>query len=202
MPSNETARRTQVITSEWAVPNAGLHADLRKALAGLPVETLPDHRAHITLDMITDATADAVGTAERRDLADRVRTAVAGLGPITLQAGSPIAYRTGVRLDLHPDDRLADLQHRVRAAVHGSRGPGSTTYPLGVLHMTAGYAHADTDTDALAQVIHRVRPGHAAFTVGRLVLVDVRWQRAPLTGSAASAWQITWNTVETIPLDG
>ncbi|MFD0273483.1 2'-5' RNA ligase family protein [Kitasatospora sp. NPDC127111] len=178
-----------------------LFVGLRKALAGLPVEPLSDDRAHITLDMITDAPAAAIGTAERAELADRLRAEVAGLGPIALQAGSPIAYRTGVRLDLHPDDRLAVLQHRVRAAVHRVRGAESTGYPLGVLHMTAGYAIADTDSDELAQIVHRVRPGHAPFTVGRIVLVEVSWRRVVPSGGDEPVWRIDWDTIETVPLD-
>ncbi|MDH6710517.1 hypothetical protein P3T27_007267 [Kitasatospora sp. MAA19] len=39
-----------------------------------------------------------------------LRVAVAWSGPINLQAGSPITYRTGVQLDLHPDGELAALQ--------------------------------------------------------------------------------------------
>ncbi|MEU6239114.1 hypothetical protein [Kitasatospora sp. NPDC047058] len=125
---------------------------------------------------------------------------MADLGPVVLQAGSPIAYRTGVRLDLHPDDRLADLQQRVRTAVHQVRGAASTGYPLGVLHMTAGYATADTDSDELAQIVHRVRPGHAPSTVGRIVLVEVAWQRVVPAGSDGPVWRIGWDAVATVPL--
>ncbi|MER7844280.1 2'-5' RNA ligase family protein [Kitasatospora sp. NPDC096077] len=182
-----------------------LLGDLRKSLAGFPVVPVPDNRAHITLDMITSVPADAVGEAERCALADGSRAAVAGVGPLVLQAGSPLAYRTGVRLDLHPDHRLADLQHRVRAAIHRVCGPDSTAYPLGVLHMTAGYAAADLDTDELAQVVHRVRPGHAPVTVRRIELIEVYWRRVPVDGGDAGAgavgWQICWDTVAAVPLD-
>ncbi|MFI9159532.1 2'-5' RNA ligase family protein [Kitasatospora aureofaciens] len=178
-----------------------LLGDLRKSLAGFPVVPVPDDHAHITLDMITSTPADAIGEAERRELADRLRTAVAGTGPLVLQAGSPLAYRTGVRLDLHPDHQLAVLQHRVRSAIHQVCGPDSTAYPLGVLHMTAGYAAADVDTDELAQVIHRVRPGHAPFTVRRIELIEVYWQRVPVDGSDASGRRIRWDTVAAVPLD-
>ncbi|MFH9353151.1 2'-5' RNA ligase family protein [Kitasatospora sp. NPDC017646] len=178
-----------------------LLGDLRKSLSGFPLVPVPDGRAHITLDMITSAPADAIGDAERRELADRLRTAVVGTGPLVLQAGSPLAYRTGVRLDLHPDHQLAVLQHRVRSAIHHVCGPDSTAYPLGVLHMTAGYAAADLDTDELAQVIHRVRPGHAPFTVSRIELIEVYWRRAPVDGSDTSGWRICWDTAAAVPLD-
>ncbi|MBD0690933.1 2'-5' RNA ligase family protein [Streptomyces sp. CBMA123] len=178
-----------------------LLTDLRKALTGYPVLPVPDDRTHITLDMITSTPADTIGPAEHRRLADRLRTAVAGTGPIRLQAGSPIAYRTGVRLDLHPDHALAALQRRVRTAVHHVFGPDSTDYPLGVLHTTAGYATADADTDELAQTIHRVRPGHAPFTVRRIILNEVHWRRAPAPGTELPVWQLDWDTLATIRLD-
>ncbi|MBO1419179.1 2'-5' RNA ligase family protein [Streptomyces sp. FH025] len=179
-----------------------LFAGLRESLADFPIVPVPDGRAHITLDMITSAPADAIGDADRRELAHRLRTAVAGLGPLALQAGSPIAYRTGVRFDLHPDGQLAVLQQRVRSAIHRVCGDGSTGYPLGVLHMTAGYAAADVDTDELAQVIHRVRPGHAPFTVRRIVLIEVYWQRVAVDDADAPGWRICWDTLADIPLDG
>ncbi|MFF2079043.1 2'-5' RNA ligase family protein [Kitasatospora sp. NPDC058162] len=178
-----------------------LFADLRKSLAGFPVVPVPDGHAHITLDMLTHVPAEAIGDAERRDLAEQLRAAVAGAGPLVLQAGSPLAYRTGVRLDLHPDHQLADLQHRARSAIHRVSGPDSTAYPLGVLHMSAGYAAADLDTEEVAQVVHRVRPGHAPFTVRRIELLEVYWRRVPVDGSDVSGWRICWDTVAAIPLD-
>ncbi|MGA5822592.1 2'-5' RNA ligase family protein [Kitasatospora sp. NPDC094028] len=181
---------------------SALLAGLREALAGFPVVPVPDDRAHITLDMVTSGPADAVGEAERRELADRLRAVVAGTGPVRLQAGSPIAYRTGVRLDLHPDHELAALQRRVRTAVHQVLGPDSTAYPLGVLHTTAAYAAAETDTDELAQTVHRVRPGHAPFTVRRIILNEVYWRRVPVAGADLPGWQIDWDTIATVPLNG
>ncbi|MGY0459217.1 2'-5' RNA ligase family protein [Kitasatospora sp. cg17-2] len=179
----------------------GLLAGLRKVLAGLPLVPVPDERAHITLDMITSASADAIGHAVRDSLAERLRTAVADIGPVLLQAGSPIAYRTGVRLDLHPDDRLAVLQRRVRTAVHEVFGADAAGYPLGVLHTTVAYAAADTDTDQVAQIIHYVRPGHATFTVSRIALIEVYWQRVPTPGADLPGWQICWDTHAVVPLD-
>ncbi|MEU3566859.1 2'-5' RNA ligase family protein [Kitasatospora sp. NPDC036755] len=179
-----------------------LLTDLRTAMAPFPVLPVRADSFHITLDMVTSAPAEAISDAERRNVVDRLRTALAGTGPIRLQAGSPIAYRTGVRLDLHPDSELAALQHRVRGAVHEVFGPDSTGYPLGVLHMTAAYAAADTDTDELAQAIHRIRPGHAPFTVSRIILNEVYWRRAPLPGhNGLVGRQIGWDTIATIPLD-
>ncbi|MDH6710518.1 hypothetical protein P3T27_007268 [Kitasatospora sp. MAA19] len=70
-------------------------------------------------------------------------------------------------------------------AVHRVFGPDSTGYPLDVLHTTAAYAAADTDTDDLAQTIHRVRPGHALFTVSRIIVNEVHWQRVPIGGGPA-----------------
>ncbi|WP_331743965.1 2'-5' RNA ligase family protein [Kitasatospora sp. NBC_01300] len=205
-PWPDGLRVLQVYALPDLPPGSALHtllADLRTALAGFPVLPVPDERAHITLDMLTSAPADAITEAERRHLADQLRAAVTGTGPVSLQAGSPIAYRTGVRLDLHPDGELAALQHRVRAAVHQVFGPDSTDYPLGVLHTTVGYAAADTDTDELAQVIHRVRPGHASFRVSRIIVNEVYWRPAQLPGrTGLIGQQICWNTLATIRLDG
>ncbi|MFF4923497.1 2'-5' RNA ligase family protein [Kitasatospora sp. NPDC001261] len=203
-PWPDGLRALQVYALPDLPAGSALHtllAGLREALAGFPVLPVPDERTHITLDMLTSAPADAVTDAERRDLADRLRAAVAGSGPVTLQAGSPLAYRTGVRLDLHPDGELAALQHRVRGAVHRVFGPDSTAYPLGVLHTTAAYAAADTDSDELAQAIHRVRPGHAPFTVNRIIVNEVFWRRVPVPGTDLPGWRICWDTVATVRLD-
>ncbi|MFD8782783.1 2'-5' RNA ligase family protein [Kitasatospora sp. NPDC059599] len=203
-PWPDGLRALQVYALPDLPPGSPLHtllADLRKALAGFPVLPVPDDRTHITLDMVTSGPADTVTEAQHRDLADHLRAAVAGTGPLRLQAGSPIAYRTGVRLDLHPDGELAALQHRVRGAVHRVFGPDSTAYPLGVLHATAAYAAADTDTDELAQAIHRVRPGHAPFTVSRIIVNEVYWRRVPVAGTDLPGRQICWDTLATVPLD-
>ncbi|MFJ9453766.1 2'-5' RNA ligase family protein [Kitasatospora sp. NPDC101447] len=204
-PWPDGLRALQVYALPDLPPGSALHtllADLRKALAGFPVVPVPDERAHITLDMVTSGPADSFTDAEHRDLAEELRVSVAGIGPLRLQAGSPIAYRTGVRLDLHPDGELAALQHRVRAAVHRVFGPDSTAYPLGVLHTTVAYAAADTDTDELAQAVHRVRPGHAPFTVRRIIVNEVFWQSVPVPGTALPGRRICWDTLATIRLDG
>ncbi|MEU1283343.1 2'-5' RNA ligase family protein [Kitasatospora sp. NPDC005856] len=203
-PWPDGLRALQVYALPDLAAGSALHAllaDLRKALVGYPVLAVPDDRTHITLDMVTSAPADAITGTERRDLAAELRAGVAGFGAITLQAGSPIAYRTGVRLDLHPDGEPAALQHRVRSALHRVLGPDSTEYPLGILHATAAYAAADIDTDGLAQAIHRVRPGHAPFTVSRIIVNEVYWQRVPVAGADLPGWQICWDTAATIPLD-
>ncbi|RGD59424.1 hypothetical protein DR950_17935 [Kitasatospora xanthocidica] len=179
-----------------------LLAGLRRAMLGFPVLPVRSDGFHITLDMVTSAPAEAISDAARHDLTDQLHGALAGTGPIDLlQAGSPIAYRTGVRLDLHPDGELAALQHRARTAVHRVFGKDATDYPLGVLHMTAAYAAADTDTDELAQAIHQVRPGHAPFTVSRVIVNEVHWRPAPLPGrNDLLGWQIGWDTIAAIPL--
>nr|WP_188295537.1 hypothetical protein [Streptomyces sp. CBMA156] len=72
-----------------------------------------------------------------------------------------------------------------------------------MLHMTAAYAAADTDTDKLAQAIHRVRPGHAPFTVDRIIIIEVYWLHGPLPGrNDLFGRRICWDTVDTIPLQG
>ncbi|MEU3559679.1 2'-5' RNA ligase family protein [Kitasatospora sp. NPDC006786] len=135
-------------------PRDILLTGLRPAMVDFPVLLLRSDGFHITLGMVTSAPAEDISDTARQDLADRLRTALTNTGPIHLQVGSPIAYRAGVRLDLHPDGELAALQYSVRAAVHQVLGPDPTDYPLGVLHMTAAYAAADTDTDELVQAIH------------------------------------------------
>lgn len=68
--------------------------------------------------------------------------------------------------------------------------------------MTAAYAAAVTDTDELAQAIHRLRPGHAPFTVSRIIVNEVYWRTAQLPGrNDLPGRQICWDTIATIPLD-
>ncbi|MEV7358071.1 hypothetical protein [Kitasatospora sp. NPDC091276] len=68
-----------------------------------------------------------------------------------------------------------------------------------MLHTTAAYAAADTDE--LAQTIHRIRPGRAAFTLHRIALIEVYWQRTPVAGADTPGWRIRRDTLATIPLD-
>ncbi|MFE6052866.1 2'-5' RNA ligase family protein [Kitasatospora sp. NPDC056446] len=182
-----------------------LHAlvtDLRTAMDAAPIVPVADERLHITLDMVTDAPAHGITEQERAALADALRRALASTAPVELQAGSAIAYRTGVLIDVHPDGELASLQRLVRSAIHEVRGPDSTGYPVGVLHLTAGYAAADTDTDALAPRLLRVRPSHVPLTVREVALVEVYWRQSPVPNGIAGegGWEIDWTTVASFAL--
>ncbi|WP_157845576.1 2'-5' RNA ligase family protein [Kitasatospora phosalacinea] len=177
-----------------------LVSGVRAAMSGAPIVPIPDERLHVTLDMVTDAPAHAVTARERAALAGALREALAGTAPVALLAGSATVTPRGVLIDLHPDGELADLQRRVRAAIHAVRGPDSTGYRLGVIHLSAGYAAADTDTDPLTVLLHRVRPGHAPLTLRRVALVEVFWHRAETPVGGASGWTIDWTVLDQVLL--
>ncbi|QKW23908.1 hypothetical protein HUT16_36690 [Kitasatospora sp. NA04385] len=191
----------------YALPDVGAEPALgalvdgvRAAVSGAPVVPIADDRLHVTLDMVTDAPARDVPEPERAALAGALRAALAGTAEIGLLAGSAVATPRGVLIDLHPDGELAALQRRVRAAIHSVRGPGSTGYRLGVLHLSAGYAAADTDTDPLTVLLHRVRPGHAPLTLRQVALVEVFWRPAATPTGGAVGWTIDWTVLERFPL--
>lgn len=46
------------------------------------------------------------------------------------------------------------------------------------------------------------RPGHAPFTVRRIIVNEVCWQSVPVPGADLPGRQICWDTLATVRLDG
>ncbi|MGH3164606.1 MAG: 2'-5' RNA ligase family protein [Trebonia sp.] len=153
---------------------AALVEGCRAVAVGYPITLVEDRWLHITLEQITDQPGSAISAAERRELGAALREKLAGFPAFSIIAGSPIANKAGILLDLHPDDRLDALHHTVRAAVHEVRGARSTSYPVLPCHLTVGYAAAEADSDAVQSKLRRgVRPGHAPLRIGSVHLVEV-----------------------------
>jgi hypothetical protein len=73
------------------------------------------------------------------------------------------------------------------------RGPEATRYPVGVAHLTIGYATGECDSDEVqARLRTEVRPSHAPMTVDAVHVVDVT--------ADTDARTITWDEVARIPL--
>jgi hypothetical protein len=146
----------------------------RKVAQEFLVTPVEDPWLHITLDQVTDQPGSRISADERRRIADRLRRHLATFPGFGVTAGSPIAAKDGILLDLHPDNQLAALHRAVRSAVHEVRGPSSTNYPVLPCHLTVGYARGQSDTDTVqSELRRRVRPGHASLQIRNVHLVEV-----------------------------
>ncbi|ONK13195.1 2'-5' RNA ligase family protein [Streptomyces sp. MP131-18] len=171
---------------------ASLIHGCRSAGASFPVTPVDDRWLHITLEQITDQPASDYSPAELDELADSLRSHLADIPPLSLVAGSPIANRAGVLLDLSPDDEVDTLHYRVREAVHNVRGADATNYRVLPAHLTLAYAHEEADSDLLQSRLRRVRPSHAPLTISAVHLVAVQPDHRTK--------QILWLPLAEIPL--
>jgi 2'-5' RNA ligase len=175
--------------------NPGL-ADLiprwRAAAGDAPVALVGDEWLHVTLEAVTDATAQQIDAGERRDLAAALRGAVAGIPVYQGRAGSALAYQSGILLDVSPAAPLVELHQRIRAAVHKVRGKASTAFRVGKPHVSLGYATADADSDPLQRALRAVDPNGAPLRLAEVALVEVRIDQR--TG------QLAWDTLDIIAL--
>ncbi|MBT0769962.1 2'-5' RNA ligase family protein [Kineosporia sp. J2-2] len=153
--------------------------DCREAMAPFPITTVPDELLRVTLAQVNDAPAGQIDDAGRKALLEGLREHLAPIPPVTVTAGSPLAYATGALCDLEVEP-LAALGSAVRAAVAAVRG-AEAGHP-GIEHMTLGYAYAEASTDELARTLRRVRPSHARLTVDAVRLIEVT------AGERAFAW--------------
>ncbi|MER5349344.1 2'-5' RNA ligase family protein [Kitasatospora sp. NPDC002551] len=190
----------------YAVPDLGTDAELaslvgdcRKAMRPFPITPLGDDTLHCTLDMIADTTADRITAGERADLVAALRERLAGTGPFEVAAGSPVANRAGAVLHLDPEQAVLDLRERVRDAIRRTRGPGALLHDGGRPHISLGYAWAEASSDALRTALRRIVPGHTPVRIRDVRLLDVRFRQQPRPGDA-SAWEISWTPVATVPL--
>jgi hypothetical protein len=212
-----TAERTWAERSRWHVyvlPDLDVDADLRRlvdqsraVLAGYPMLSLvPEPWLHATMQMITGRGGDDITGAQRAGLIEALQEHVGGLAPFIATAGSVLAGRSGVVVDLDqdlPGEPFAVLGDRVRAAIGAVFGEEGLRYDPGIPHMSLAYAIGDGDSgEVQGQLRRAVRPSRARLSVGAVWLLDViqdpvrsqyRWHepiaRIPLlgtgTGSAA-----------------
>lgn len=174
---------------------AALVQGARDALLDFPLSHVQDPWFHITLDQITDEPAARIPQHERDALVDELTKALRDVEPFNLLVGSLLSSRYGVIADLHPDDQLAALHHRVRETIRAVRGDAAVQYPWGVQHLTISYARDEADSDEAQRLLRRVRPGHAPLHVDSVHLVDVT--------ADSEAKTVTWAPVAPpIPLGG
>ncbi|MFF4344934.1 2'-5' RNA ligase family protein [Kitasatospora sp. NPDC001540] len=188
----------------YAVPDldanpelARLVAECHRAMAPFPINLMTG-TLHSTVEMVADTTAEVITAAERADLAAALRHHLAGAAPVEVTVGSPVANRAGAYLDLHPDRELVALREQVRAAIAEVRGPHALRHPGGRPHITLGYAWATASSDALQTELRRISPSHAPLTFSSVQLLDVLWRQQPRP-DGQSAWEISWDLVETFP---
>ncbi|MEV6927056.1 2'-5' RNA ligase family protein [Dactylosporangium sp. NPDC051485] len=181
---------------------AGLIGKARTVMAGYPaIAAVPDAWLHATVQMVTGRAGDDITTGQREALTAAVQHRLGGVAPFTVTAGSALANRSGVVLDLdgdEPDEPWTALSSGVRDAITDVFGPGSTDYDPGPPHITLGYAHGPADSGEVQSALRRtVRPSHAPLHVDAVWVLDViqdparseyRWRqpvaRIPLHGSA------------------
>ncbi|MEU4347104.1 2'-5' RNA ligase family protein [Streptomyces sp. NPDC023838] len=183
----------------------GLVTACRTALKPYPIQPLPDHLLHVTLEMITDAPADRITDAERTELITSLDNHLAAMSAFRLLAGSPVANKAGAYLDCWPDDGLNTLQQAVRSAVRAVRGPEAVRYSGGRPHCSLGYSYANGDSDALQSALRAISPSHAPFTVVAVVLVEVTFtltETASLAEGTQPAWDFDFTPLHTIALTG
>ena len=207
-----TAERTWSERSRWHVyvlPDLDADPDLRRlveqsraVLARYPVlSAVPDPWLHATMQMVTGRAGDDITEAQRAALIGALHEQVGGLAPFTATAGSVLAGRSGVVIDLDqdlPGEPFAVLGARIRAAIGAVFGDDGLRYDPGIPHISLAYATGDGDSgDVQGHLRHAVRPARARLSVGAVWLLDViqdpvrsqyRWHeplaRVPLRGTA------------------
>ncbi|WP_042428090.1 2'-5' RNA ligase family protein [Streptacidiphilus anmyonensis] len=186
----------------YAVPSfegdlARLIYRCRRAMDGTPILPTSEDFLHITLDVVTAADSSGVTERQRADLVSALRDELADVTAFDLTLGSPLAVRSGVILDAHPDDEIDDLRQHVRYAL--ARAVRSDRYySAPAAHLSLGYAYRDRNGDQLAEALRQVRPSHATTRIDAVHLVDVLFQEAYADGHPA--WELTWEPVAEIRL--
>ncbi|WP_327001779.1 2'-5' RNA ligase family protein [Dactylosporangium sp. NBC_01737] len=205
-----TAERTWPERTRWHVyvlPDLDADPDLRRlvgqsraVMSRYPaLSVVPDQWLHATMQMVTGRAGDDVTDAQRAALVDALRERVGGLAPFTATAGSVLATRSGVVLDLDqdlPGEPFAVLGSGVRAAIGAVFGDDGLRYDPDVPHISLAYAAGDDDSGEVQGHLRRtVRPSRTRLSVAAVWLLDViqdparsqyRWHeplaRIPLTG--------------------
>ncbi|WP_405738829.1 hypothetical protein OG422_01675 [Streptomyces sp. NBC_01525] len=86
---------TQAAITERDIPIEGLQVACHNAMRPYPTSLLTSH-LHVTLEMVTDTTADQIGPDERHGLTEHIKQHLRGAEAFQVTAGSPIANRAEV----------------------------------------------------------------------------------------------------------
>ncbi|MFE6779051.1 2'-5' RNA ligase family protein [Streptomyces sp. NPDC057702] len=143
------------------------------------------------------ATVQGVHHPVNADQEDRLRAALraelAGTRPFAVQLGPVWPGVTAVTAALYPEDGMAELNRRARAAAH--RVPGITPRPPEArfwAHATLAYARRAFPDQRLNRALRALRPARVTLTVDRVHLVTQR--QHPERG------YYTWDVTEEIRL--
>ncbi|WP_327416417.1 hypothetical protein [Streptomyces sp. NBC_01233] len=120
------------------------------AMSPYPIRALGHDQLHVTIEMITDATADAIGESERGVLVEALREKLAAAEPVHTEIGHPYSNRAGVLFDVWPDQDLLNVRALVHAAVREVRGDGAVLHDCGRPHMALGCARLVIDRAGLS----------------------------------------------------
>lgn len=167
----------------------------REVIGEYPITLLDDHDLHCTLEVVTDKRAHEIPAVQRRQLADAARQALVGVPAYRGSVAGCLSYSSGAIVDVSPAAPLTtEIHQRLRRAVQAVRGPDSTQSIISKAHISLGYATEDADSDPIQKHLRTVDPSIAPLYIPEVQLVEVSVDKA--TG------KLTWETVETISLDG
>lgn len=167
----------------FAAAHQGVLDRYRERLGIVPLEWL-----HSTVQGFhqpaTQAQVEELAAAAREVLADAV--------PFTVQLGPSYVGRSAVHVSMYPEDGMADLNRRIRAAGDKAgipmRPAGSRFWPHAIL---AYGTSPHWDSDQLARDLVDLRPDRVEFTVDRVHLVHERQD--------PEAGYYTWDILEELP---
>lgn len=169
------------------------------AMAPYPIRALGNDQLHLTVEMITDATADAIGESEREVLVEALREKLAAAEPVHTEIGHPYSNRAGVLFDVWPDQDLLNVRALVRDAVREVRGDDAVLHDGGRPHMALGYSWDTADSDPLNSTLRAITPRRVPVTISRLYLLDVTFTQQPLADGHSSC-DISWTPIAALPL--
>jgi hypothetical protein len=169
------------------------------AACGGAVMPVPDQWLHATIQMVTVPAAQ-LPRPLRGALARELAARLAGIPPLDLLAGPPLAGDGGVVLDVTAMDGTGNmtdapwrlLRERVETAIGIAVGAQALRYEPGPPHISIGYAAAEADSGPVQAGLQRIRPGRARWRLDAVELVDV--------SQDAVAHCYTWRRVARIPL--
>ncbi|MGW3228718.1 2'-5' RNA ligase family protein [Kitasatospora sp. NPDC001095] len=167
---------------------ARAHHELLSEYAGR-LGVIPEEWLHSTVQGIHHP----VDGEQMAALRSRLGEELAGMQPFRVQLGPTWPGVTAITVAVYPEDGMAALNERVRAAAE--RVPGIELRPRERrfwAHASIGYATDDFDGDRLNRSLRSLRPPRVDITVDRVHLVN-QYQH-PEKG------YYTWDVVEEFPL--
>ncbi|MET9779333.1 2'-5' RNA ligase family protein [Streptomyces sp. NPDC006367] len=133
----------------------------------------------------------AIDGDQLNQLRDALRTEVAGMKPFQVQLGPVWPGVTAVTVAVYPEDGMAQLNERVRAAAE--KVPGISLRAKEAkfwAHATLAYARADFPDKKLNRALRALRPPRVDVTIDRVHLVN-QYQRRDLG-------YYTWDVLEEV----